>query len=137
MSLVGTGTIGLDTVETPFGKAEDVLGESRGGKGREGKDGRKGALHGYGLRGVSDGMVKVNRPRQSNAPSYPPLNGASIRSLFCLGGVDYDARAQAPVAAQASASVRGGFERDWIPLAESNKEVAAAAKAAPKDPCQI
>ncbi len=28
MSLVGTGTIGLDTVETPFGKAEDVLGGS-------------------------------------------------------------------------------------------------------------
>ena len=28
MSLVGTGTIGLDTVETPFGRAEDVLGGS-------------------------------------------------------------------------------------------------------------
>ena len=28
MSLVGTGTIGIDTVETPFGKAEDVLGGS-------------------------------------------------------------------------------------------------------------
>ena len=28
MSLVGTGTIGIDTVETPFGRAEDVLGGS-------------------------------------------------------------------------------------------------------------